>query len=428
MDSFSVIKSKVTRLFSDVLFQDSAILIAATVISGGLNYLYHISMGRLLGPENYGIFGSLFALMYVLLIISDSVEYCSLKFTSALDQNEMVGFLRGFLLRVTVFSIGLFAVIAAASPTLADYLQVSNINWIIIIGGSVLFVPMNSVNTGALRGFQYFIPEGGIRIFGALAKFVLGITLVVLGFGVSGALAATVIAPIFVFSIATFYLREWYLANGEYQQFGAVYKYAYSSILVAFCFNIPTNFDIVLVKHLFTSADAGYYSAVTVFGKVMIFLAAGVSGALFPKVSENHSTGKSTVDLLNRGLFYSGVAILSLVAVYLLVPRGVIQLLYGPEYLEGAYLLPWYAVMVAVFSLAVVLLNYELAKDKRAYVWVFSLLTVLEIILAYTLAQSMLDIIQIMLVVNLIAIIVGLYIAYDNRVRSYIWRRFEDGV
>jgi len=55
--------NRLLHFFSgDDLLKHASIMFIASIIGGVCNYIYQLYMGRALGPEEYGIFGSLFAM------------------------------------------------------------------------------------------------------------------------------------------------------------------------------------------------------------------------------------------------------------------------------------------------------------------------------------------------------------------------------
>lgn len=50
--------------FNDELTTNSAVMSISAVIAGAFSYLYQVYMGRALGPEDFGVFGALFAIFY----------------------------------------------------------------------------------------------------------------------------------------------------------------------------------------------------------------------------------------------------------------------------------------------------------------------------------------------------------------------------
>lgn len=415
----------ISKVLSDGLFQDSSILVVATLVGGALNYAYQIAMGRLLGPEQYGVFGSLFALSYVLLIVSAGIGYVTTKYVSTLEGGRLAGFMRGIAVRVGVLTIVLFLGLAVASPWLASFLKIGDPFLVVVLGFAILLGPLNAVTKGSLRGLQKFVLMGGTGVSAALLKLLSGIGLVVAGYGVYGALGALAVAQIVVFAAVLFYLRHWYLDEPEFDDFSPVYRYALPSVLVAFCFNVPTNVDVMLVKHAFTSSQAGFYTSVSVFGKVLVFLPMGISNAMFPKVSEGQSNGNGTRHLLGRALLYAVAMVAGAVVVLSLAPSFFVGLLFGAEYLPAAGLLPWYAAAIGVFSVCVVLLNYSLAAADLRFVKAFTVLTVAEIAFVYLFSTSMLQVVQVLLAVNAVGSLLGLALYFGPLASSSTKRHAE---
>ena len=401
------------RLLKDDLFRDSSILISTAIIGGALNYVYQIFIGRILGPEEFGIFG----LFYMLMILSEGVNYCSTKYMSKLPQEERSGFLRGFIFRVVILTLGVFLLLIASSLHIASFLKIDDPLLVVIVALAPLFGLVNACNIGAMRGLQKFVAMGVLNVGIAVIKLIAGICLVVLGYGVYGALGAVVVSMVIGLALTTVYLRNHYHAGSRFHDFREVYSYALPSILVGFCFIVPANADVIVVKHLFTSTEAGLYTSISVLGKILIFLPIGIIGAMFPKVSKNHSEGDGTVHLLKKALLYTGSLTILVATIYALFPDVILKIFFGLAYTEIAYLLPWYAVALVFFSLALVILNYHHAIHEKKTVKLFAALSFIEIILMYVFGGSMLQVVQIMLVINAVAFVMELGIVYKKKVR-----------
>lgn len=402
--------SLLERLFTDDLFRDSSVVFGATLISGGLNYAYQVSMGRMLGPEAFGVFGSLFALFYIVGVLGAGVGYCSTQYVSSLSRDESAGFLRGLGIRVMVLTVAMFLLFIALSPILASSLKISDPFLVVLMAVSIFFGLPNQVNNGALRGLQKFVAMGGLGVTGPVLKLVTGVGLVLLGFGIYGAIGAMIVSSLFVFLATTVYLRKLYISGRSFHGFKEVYVYAIPSILTAFCFTVLANGDVLIVKNLFSPEQAGLYVAISVMGKILIFLPSGVVGAMFPKVSDGHSKGGETHGLLKRGLLYTGTLTAIGVVIYTLFSEELLIMLFGASYLPGAYLLPWYGLVVFIFSLNIVLLNYTLARHETLFVKLFTALTIIELFLMFLLGETMLHVVLVLLTVNLLALVAGLAI------------------
>ena len=66
------------------LLRAGFVFLIGSISTSVLNYLYHLFMGRMLGPEEYGVLGSLFALMYITQFASSTIYTTISKFISKL--------------------------------------------------------------------------------------------------------------------------------------------------------------------------------------------------------------------------------------------------------------------------------------------------------------------------------------------------------
>ena len=57
-------------------------MVGGSMLSNVVNYLYHLAMGRILGPVDYGILASLFSIFYIIGIVPLSSSVSIVKFVS----------------------------------------------------------------------------------------------------------------------------------------------------------------------------------------------------------------------------------------------------------------------------------------------------------------------------------------------------------
>ncbi|WP_396611352.1 oligosaccharide flippase family protein [Haloferax sp. S1W] len=391
-------------VLGDDLLQHGSIIAIATVISGALNYAFQVFMGRALGPEQYGVFGALFALFYIVNVFGRGIRFSATRFTAELvdDGPALAAFHREFLRQSTLFSIGIFVALSAAAPLLSDFLNVSTTLLVVAIAGTAPFGLALTVNFGTLQGVQWFTPLGGYKILLAGVKLVGGIALVVLGYGVFGAFAALVLASIVVYGATTLHLRRRLQVPTSTSTFdyGRAYRYTLPAILTGFCVTVPTTVDVILAKHFFTSHLAGLYVAASVLGKILIFLPMGISTALFPKVSSQGADEAAPTALFWRAMLYTAVIAGLGTLTYWVVPEFVLTTFYGAAYADAVPLLRWYGVSILAFALASVVLNFELARSRNRFVYVFTLVSLAEIALMWFFHASPLQFLYILLLGN----------------------------
>jgi O-antigen/teichoic acid export membrane protein len=69
------VRHRALRFFrDDDLLKHASIMFIASIIAGVCNYIYQLYMGRALGPEEYGIFGSLFAIFYIISVLTTTIQ------------------------------------------------------------------------------------------------------------------------------------------------------------------------------------------------------------------------------------------------------------------------------------------------------------------------------------------------------------------
>ena len=88
-------------LKNDELVKEGTIMFISGTIVGIFNYCYQVYMGRALGPEEYGVFGALFAIFYLIGIISQTLGTSTTQFVSKfVGEGKQIGFfIKGSLKR-----------------------------------------------------------------------------------------------------------------------------------------------------------------------------------------------------------------------------------------------------------------------------------------------------------------------------------------
>jgi len=402
-------------VLTDDLLHHGGLMAGATVVSGGFNYTYQVLVGRALGPEQYGVFGALFALFYLANVLGRGIRFSASRFSAEYDgrRASVAPFYRGLLVRTLLFSAVVFVVLAATSSTIGSFLGVDSA-WLVLL--AVASVPVGltlTANQGSMQGLQWFGPLGGYKILLSGVKLALAVVLLVLGFGVYGAFGAVVLATLLVLVASTLHLR---LRLPQVEPATAIdyrraYRYVPPAVLAGFCLTVPGTVDVIVAQHFFAGPAAGRYTAVTVLGKILVFLPLGVCAAMFPKVSHGNAVADDTrLDgLLRRALLYAGGIAGAGAALYVLAPRTTLHLFFGAEYAAAASLLRWYGVATLAFSLAAVVLNFELARDRLRYVYVFAAGSVVEMGLLWVAHGLLVSMAQVVLLVNTALLGFGLY-------------------
>ena len=386
----------------------SGILFIATFIGGACNYAYQLYMGRGLGPEGYGIFGSLFAISYILFVLAGTIQTSTARFISGFVGEEKRQNIRMFLIgmykRVLVLGILIFLFFLLASSWISSFLKINSIEPILIVGSFFLFSLLLPVNMGVLQGLQRFEHLGICIVLNFLSKFVFGFFLVNIGFGVNGALSALTLSAIFALIPSFIFLRT-SLSEGTSRKelkfnFSEVYKYSLPALLTMFCFAVPANVDMIIVKHFFSSQQAGLYTAASVLGKIVLFIPEAIALVMFPKVTEALARKENSMNVLYCSILYTGLLSGIIGIAYWIFPSYAVEIPFGYDYINAVPLVKLYGIAMFFFSLSFIIMRYSLALRDQKYVIVFSIFTFLEIALLSIFHEKMTNMVSILVLVN----------------------------
>jgi len=260
------------RLKADDLARDSLIMVTAGFASGLFSYLYQLSMGILLTPEDYGALFSLTSLLVIVCVFTRAVTLTVAKLTSKFKAEGRPGAINyiwhSSLKRGLLVGVLSFALLAGLSPLLSLLLNIDSYVYPMILFASLIFAFSLSGNWGIMQGTQRFRSFGSSQVLWAFLKPAFAVPFVYFGFGVAGGLAALPLSFAVVFILTFFLLHNLSQAGKERVELGGFRAYAGFTILAMFGITALTNLDVVLAKHYLAPADAGCYSAVSVLGMI----------------------------------------------------------------------------------------------------------------------------------------------------------------
>jgi O-antigen/teichoic acid export membrane protein len=386
------------------------------------NYLYQIYVGRSLGPKEYGIFGSLFAIIYFMAIISGSVQACSAWLISGyMARSEFIeisAILYALIRKTIIFGACSFILFLLSSPFIAAALHLDSLIEVIVLGTILLLSFLLPSTSGVLQGLQKFNSLALVNLFAFFPKLLFGVQLINLGYGVSGALGAQTIGMLIAFIISLFFLKPYLTKRPKHSEvnFNKIYYYSIPTTIVMICLAVPSNLDVIFAKHFFSSIDAGNYAAASVIGKIILFLPSSISIVMMPIASEISNNKKSSANLLRTSMAFTGL-LSGIVTLCLMISPQLIEVMFGAGYKESAYLVQIYAIMMFLFTLNWTLAYYCLAINDLKYVYIIAIFTLIEVGLIFYFHNTMLQMIEVMAVANLILLVVSYsYVHYLNKI------------
>ena len=191
-------------------------------------------------------------------------------------------------------------------------------------------------------------------------------------------------------------------------------------ILQTFAITSLYSSDVILVKHFFSSHDAGIYSAISTLGKIIFFGVGPIGSVMFPIVARRQSRGEDYKTVF----IYSCIATLFLSIAVLLIywffPSLVITALYNSSYLEAKNLLFWFGLFMSLFTFSVLLTNYSLSIGRTKVVLFPLVAAFAQIMIIYIFHQSLFSVIAAsILVMTLLLASLLIYLGFG---KGSLWK------
>lgn len=363
-----LIKKYLTRFSGSQLMRGSIILFVGTMIGNFGSYLYHLVMGRMLGPEEYGVVSSIISILYFLSIPTMVFTLVISKFISAYigkGEKKKIGFSFLWLFKKSfLFSSIIFFFFLLISSFLARFLKLDSIAPLLAVSGAIFLSFPLSVNRGFLQGVMNFTWLALVSGMETILKLFLAVLLVLAGLKSFGATLAYSISSFLNLLIATIPFKSYFSVAGEkekFADFGKMVKFSLPVLITNVSFISLYSLDIVLVKHFFSPIEAGLYSSVSVLGKIIFWFSSPVVTAVFPILSKRQAEKRKFLGILLLAIILVGFASFGLVLVYKLFPEMMIFLLFGEKYLAAKAFLAPFAVFIFFHTLSNALVNAYLS-------------------------------------------------------------------
>ena len=394
----------IKKALRDPLYRNSLIFFIGSFVASFLGYLYHLAMGRLLVPSDYGIVASLLTVFLLLSVITTTILTVVMKYTAKYQAQNRLAAINCISRRMGLYALILGGIVTGTfiicSRWLSNFLNIDSVFPILAISGVFIFVFTTAVFRGILQGLQRFKALSATLVIEAGVKLLTGIALVLLGFYVLGAVAALVLAAAMGLLSARWFVRRWRQKNnvkGEAEiDLRGMLIYSIPVLVFLLITTLLYNVDMIMVKHYFAGVDAGYYAALSQLGKIIVFGTVAIAGVMFPMVAQKFEKREEF-----RGVLWRAIGIVSLlsiiaVAIYFLAPNFVIGLLYGSEYLSVASLLGYIAIFMGLYSIINVLVQFFMSIKNYGALYPLIAGSIAQIILIVLFHESLFQVILVM--------------------------------
>lgn len=414
----------VKKIITSEFFKASFwVFLASGVLSAG-NYFYHLLMGRMLGPELYGVLESVISLFYIISIPFIPLTLVIVKFVSSYKgkhEKEAIASFYNYI-RNKIFLYGIIATlgILIGSPLIMSFLHINNLYFQIFMALGFFIGLLSVLIKGTLQGIFNFFAIFVANTAETVGKLAIAVILVYLGFKALGAFIAIALALLIGLVVSFFFIKKERLSSiKEFKDGREIFKYSIPVFLTMLGLTSLFTTDVILVRNLFSGVESGYYAALSVLGKIIFFATFPISMVLFPLISEKRAADKEYKNLLLTGIILALVISGGIVLLYYFLPKIMVVLLFGEKYVKIAPLLATFGVFIAIYSFCSLLANFYLSIYKtRIYAFVLAA-SMLQIILILLFHKSLSEVIN-MSILSSAMLLISLIVYYPIAMKKKI--------
>lgn len=373
-------------------FRQSSWLVIATVLNGVFMYLVQGAAQRMpkhpeSGQTEYGLFVTLLTMLGQLAIPALGLQSVfAQQAGAATDERkraELVGTVHGVLKVMCAFWVGVAVLAIIFEERFLVAFKVPNplALWITLAVGLVSI--LSPVFGGLVQGRQDFLWFGWGTILNGVGRFAaVAVLVVLLHKQAAGAMAGVLtgaVVVLFVFAWRTLPLWTGKSAPFEWRAwFRRVVPLTLGLGAVTYVFTE----DMIIVQRFFEK-DTEEYAAGRIVGQAVVFLTAPLGHVLFPKVARSHALSERS-NVLLQALGATGLIGIAAAIAATLLPELPLRMVRSPL-VSSAWLVPWFAWCMVPLTVANVLINNLLARERYGAVpWLVAVAVAYGVTLRYT--------------------------------------------
>lgn len=339
----------------------SLVGVQSAFLIGG--YVVHFYLGRSLGPADYGLFGVVMAfLVWMEVSLTGGFPYAIRKF-GAEREDLMTAIARSAMRGQLVYSTLLFITAMIAAPWIARLLHDPDLTGLIRLAS--LDIPIYAFYfcyTAILNGKLNYAKQSAAMLTYAVAKVGTVLLLVILGFGVRGAIVGNILASVGGLAVAAILAGT--LPRVDLYPIRKLISYAGGTAALSVGFTLLISVDMFAVKALMqTPESAGFYTAANTLARAPFYALIGIAIATLPALS--HAASRSDQEMIRRyvrqALRFHMLLLVPVTAILSGTSAGTVEILYTNKYLAAAPALAVLAVGLMLFGFLHALYNILVA-------------------------------------------------------------------
>lgn len=328
-------------------------------------YAINVGLARILGPEDFGQFGVVMSfLLVVQVFVITGIPIALQKYVAEYTEASRL-LLRRTLRWHVLYSTGVFLLFFMTAPLLAMLYDDASLEFYLQIAA------IDIISYGLYKYFASF--HNGMHTFGkqaimtiayGVAKPLAIFSLVLMGYGVSGAVVGNMLGSIGGLLLGLALLRLPALeTKADHIPF---FKFAFTNIFYYAGLQLLMSIDIWFVKYYLSSDMVGQYVSASSIAKIPYMLSLAVSNALLPSIARATRAGdeERVRNIVRISLRYWLILLFAMIVVVSTTAPSLIVLFFGEEYAAGGLILAMLFAAVALLTFAAVMNTILISRDR----------------------------------------------------------------
>ena len=323
-------------------------LISGTALATIILAVASIVTARLLGPELYGQYTLTLVTPQLLFLFTDlgvsqGITKFIAGFRSSGEEAQIKKIVKYGLLLRTLTGIAIFAVnylladqlatVFLQRPELAPYIRIASL--------SVLFQALYTTGSAAFVGLDKTEYEAFTANIAALTKAITSITLVLLGFGVAGAVIGHVASFLgaSITALSILFILTQSLRNVDKKTpamlatFHTLIRYGAPLYISLILIGIVPLYQNIVLAMFTTDANIGNYKAAANFIALMAVISVPIATILLPSFSKlHHATPEKIRTFFQVVNKYTALIITPLAVLIIIFANEIVTIIYGETY------------------------------------------------------------------------------------------------
>jgi O-antigen/teichoic acid export membrane protein len=413
---------KIKKLLQNFLFKGSLIVLSGNLVGSFINYLYHLIVGKLLVPEQYGLLTSFITLTYFTGILAGAFSLAIVNLISPLDNKKVIPTVKTiekYFIKISLIS---WLITLFIYPVIKVFLHITDFSIYFIFSFQIFFSFLMIIYQAVLQGKLKFIKFSLLGVWASLLRIITAVGLIYLGFKAAGALAGLALAALGVIILGRFFIFN----DSDYKTGiktvsklkTSFWQYSSLTLITNIALISIYSSDVLLVRHFFSSFESGIYAAASMLAKIIFFASNSLLIVAFPLFIKYRKEKSKLKTIFKYSLL--AISLISILGVvfYNLFPHLIVTFLYNQNYNLAAQILPSFAVFIALVAVLSLFTHLLLALKSIMAPVVAGLAGFMQILLIGFNHQSLLQILKFSQVSMLIGLLLSMFFVFKTLNKS----------